>query len=293
MKYFIAILLFAFAITSGTAQDDKKKVKEKVYQTFKDTRVINTHSVETLKKGHLDFRIGHRFGDIAGDAGGWQTFWGLENAADVLFGFEYGLTDNFMIGINRSKGNGPLRQNVNALAKIKLATQQKNGRPFSIAVLGLSSMSTMGKSQSESDLNFFDKTEHRFSYHGEFIIAKKLSNYFSLQISAAWTYRNIVPNGDNNDIVSATLSSRIQLSKPLAIILDGRYIFSEYQTEKNGFYPPIGIGLEWETGGGHVFQINFTNAKGMIETDYIPYTQSNWLDGEFRLGFTIARLFRV
>lgn len=291
VKYIIAILLLAVSITSSTAQEDKKK--EKVYQTFKDTRVINTHSVETLKRGHLDFRIGHRFGDISGDAGGWQTFWGLENAADVLFGFEYGFSDNFMIGINRSKGNGPLRQNVNALAKAKLATQKKNGIPFSIAVLGLSSVSTMEKSQSESDLNFFAKPEHRFSYHGELIIAKKFSNYFSLQISTAWTYRNIVPNGDNNDIISASLSSRIQLSKPLAVILDGRYIFSEYQTEKNGFYPPIGIGLEWETGGGHVFQINVTNAKGMIETDYIPYTQSNWLDGEFRLGFTIARLFRV
>jgi len=91
-----------------TAQE--VETPEPVYQTFKDTRVINAHSVETLKAGMLDFRIGHRFGDIAGAGGGWQTFWGLEEASDVLIGFEYGLSDKFMIGINRSKGSGKVNQ---------------------------------------------------------------------------------------------------------------------------------------------------------------------------------------
>ncbi|MFT5386411.1 MAG: hypothetical protein ACI81W_003824, partial [Saprospiraceae bacterium] len=49
------------------------------FETFKDTRVINTHSVETLPKRKLDIRIGHRFGDLAGSRGGWKTFYGLEN----------------------------------------------------------------------------------------------------------------------------------------------------------------------------------------------------------------------
>ena len=51
-----------------TAQDE-------VYQTFKDRWVINSYSVETLPKRKLDVRIAHRFGDFAGDAGGWQTFY--------------------------------------------------------------------------------------------------------------------------------------------------------------------------------------------------------------------------
>jgi hypothetical protein len=50
--------------------------------------------------------------------------------------------------------------------------------------------------------------------------------------------------------------------------------------------------LEWDT-GGHVFQLNFTNATGIFETDYIPYTISNWGDGEFRMGFTISRWFNL
>lgn len=292
MKYIYTLFLIGLS-WSLHGQDAEDETPQLVYQTFKDTRVINAHSVETLKAGNLDFRIGHRFGDLAGDAGGWETFWGLENASDVIIGFEYGVTDNFMIGLTRSKGHGPLRQNVSGLAKYKIVTQEENGQPLSITVLGLATGSTMPKSQSESDLNAFVKSAHRFSYHGEFILGRKFSPYFSLQLSGAWTYRNIVPNGDKNDIVSAGISSRVQVTKSLAVILDGKFVFSELRTADKGYYPPLGIGLEWETGGGHIFQMNLTNATGMIETDYIPYTRSNWLDGEFRLGFTIGRLFRI
>ncbi len=268
---------------------------EKVYQTFKDTRVINAHSTETLKAGVMDFRIGHRFGDFAGPAGGWETFYGLENATDVMIGLELGLTDNFMIGINRAKGSGPLRQNVNGIAKIRLAEQDVNGSlPFSIAVLGQASISTMPKSDTEGLINFFPKFAHRMTYHAEAILARKFSNYFSLQLSGAWTYRNIVPSLDKNDIVSVGVASRVQLSKSIGLILDGRIVFSELRNAADsGYYPPLGIGIEWETGGGHVFQMNFTNASGISQTDYIPYTQSNWLDGGFRLGFTIGRQFKI
>jgi len=285
----ILLLVFVFFSFTSFAQES-----EKVYQTFKDTRVISAHSTETLKAGILDFRISHRFGDFGGDGGGWETFYGLENATDVMIGFEYGITNNFMVGLNRAKGHGPLKQNVSTIAKIKFAEQDvDNTIPFSLAVLGIGTASTMPRSTTEGVINFFAKTAHRFSYHAELIMSRKFSNYFSFQISGAWTYRNIVPATDKNDLVSIGFASRIQISKSLGVILDGRMIFSDIRNTATGYYAPLGIGLEWETGGGHVFQINFTNAAGVVQTDYIPYTTSNWLDGEFRLGFTIARQFRI
>ena len=54
----------------------------------------------------------------------------------------------------------------------------------------------------------------------------------------------------------------------------------------------IGIGFEFET-SGHVFQVNLTNATALMETDFIPYTTSDWGEGEFRLGFTISRWFNL
>ena len=68
------------------------KAQDYVFQTFKDSRIVNVQSVETLAKRRLDVRIGHRFGDLLGDNGGWPTFYGLENATDVMIGAEYGFT---------------------------------------------------------------------------------------------------------------------------------------------------------------------------------------------------------
>jgi len=270
------------------------QAQDKVPQTFKDTRVINTQSVETLKAGILDFRVGHRFGDAAGAAGGWPTFYGLENAADVSIGFDYGLTDNFMIGLHRNKGAGPLKSNVNMLMKYKVMRQEIEGRnPFSVAFSGMISYSTMQRSEFEFDINFFDKRAHRISYNLQVLVGSKLTERLAMQLGAGITYRNIVQPRDFNDLPSVSAVLKYQFTKVFGLILDANFMFSEFHTSENNRYPAIGVGFEWETGGGHVFQINLTNATGMAETDYLPYTSSNWGEGEYRIGFTIARQFKL
>ncbi len=287
MKNLYTILVCCLALVAANAQ-------ETVFETFKDTRVINSHSVETIKQGKMDMRISHRFGDFAGDAGGWRSFYGLENATDVLIGFEYGLTDKFMVGINRAKGAGPLRQNVNGVFKYRIITQEINGRnPFSLAVAGVASVTTMKGSETPGVLSFFDKGSHRTSYHLETILARKFSPRFSAQFSFGWTFRNLVESADKNDLVNIGAGFRVQLTKSIGLIGDLIFPISELRTAANDYYPPLGFGMEWDTGGGHVFQINFTNATGLVETDFIPYTRTSWGDGEYRLGFTIARLFTL
>lgn len=299
------LIIFVFMVCTnglfGQQSDDKvnQAPPSKVFQTFKDTRVINAHSTEMLPAGKLDFRIGHRFGDFGGAAGGWNNFYGLENASDVLIGFEYGLNDNAMIGINRTKGSSELKQNLNALFKLRLMHQEHNGnKPFSLVFLGVGSYSTMQGSEFPGTLSFFTKNAHRLSYNLSVILSKKISNYFSVQLNGAWIYRNLVPlfldpPNDTNDLVSIGVAGKIQMTRAFGILVDYTLPISALRTAENGYYHPVGVGLEWETGGGHVFQMNFTNATGLSETDYIPYTTSNWFDGEFRWGFTISRLFTV
>ncbi len=271
----------------------------KVYQTFKDTRVINSHSVETLPKRHLDFRVGHRFGDFAGEAGGWPTFYGLESAADVLIGFEYGVTDNLMVGISRTKGSGPLTQNITSLFKYRVMTQEKGKNPFSVAFVGMGSYSTMQKCGTPGLLCFFDKSAHRLSYNLQALVASKINDRIAIQASLGWTYRNNVEFRDQNDLPNAGIVFKYQFTKVFGIIVDATFTFSEFRKTElspdgsKEYHNPLGIGFEWETGGGHVFQINLTNARGLVETDYIPYTTSSWSDGGFRLGFTISRHFKL
>jgi len=282
---YIFSLLLLTSLTYG--QEGDKRI-------FKDTKIINLHSVETIKKGRLDFRIGHKFGDLAGAAGGWSTFYGLENAADVLIGFDYGITDNLLIGISRTKGTGRLRQNINGQMKYKLLEQDPDtGKPVSMTVHGMFSLSTLTTNPFVVDSDDFDKFIHRVIYHVQYIAATKIAHKLSLQINAGWTYRNIVVQGDKNDIVNLGGALKYQFSKAFAVIVEGTVPFSSLRTAENGYYPPIGIGFEWETGGGHLFQMNLTNARGIVETDYIPNSRSNWADGEFRLGFTISRLFTI
>lgn len=293
MKQLLLLIFISLSLNTLYSQDVP------VFQTFHDTRVISVHSVETLPKGKMDFRIAHRFGDMFGDAGGWPTFYGLENASDVLIGFEYGVSDKFMIGLNRAKGAGLLRSNVNFLGKYRLIEQEKPGnQPVSVTVVAMGSFSSMEKSPTEGVLHFFEKRIHRLSYHGGIHVARKFSNRLALQLNATLTYRNIVPSNDQNAIPALGGAMRYQATKGMGLLLDFTYPFSTLRSNKDlvdseKFYIPLGFGIEFDTGGGHVFQINFTNSKGLIETDYIPYTQSKWLDGEFRLGFTISRLFTL
>lgn len=287
MKYIFMIVLLALAAPI-IGQDNV------VIQTFQDRRVINMHSVETLPAGKLDFRIAHRFGDLAGSSGGWQTFFGLENAADVLIGFEYGVTDRLMVGVSRTKGAGPLKQLVTSLVKVRIMAQDEDGsNPLSFTVAGSATISTMQKSDSEGVLHFFERSAHRWSYHMDFLLARKFNKRLSGQFKGSWTYRNIVSSSDINDLPAIGFAGRYKVSKSLALLGEGTFPISSLRSSENGFYPALGFGLEFDTSGGHVFQLNFTNATGLVETDYVPYTQSNWGDGEFRLGFTISRLFSL
>jgi hypothetical protein len=282
MKDQSLIIICVFFISSSF----QINAQDLVFQTFKDTRVINSHSVETVPNRKLDFRIGHRFGNLKD---GWERLYGLEDAEDVLFGFEYGLSDELTIGISRTKGAGELSALVSPSIKYRILHQKDdNSMPLSLTLMGVSTISTMKSSQGEALTNF-DKFAHRISYTAQILIAHKFSQRFTLQVMPGYTHRNKVDFDDVNGIFSVGVATRIQINKVFGIIADATFLLAD---RPDGFYAPIGIGLEIDT-GGHIFQLNFTNATGIIENDYIPYTTSNWGDKEFRLGFTISRTFNL
>ncbi len=263
--------------------------------TFNDRRVINSHSVEMLEARKMDFRTAHRFGDMFGPQGGWPTFYGLENSTDIGIGFDYGINDNINVGISRTKGSGELRQLINTYFKARLMRQQINGRnPISITIAGMANVSTMTKSGTDGFLSFFPSPSNRWSYHIQMMFARRMNSRLSLQMSLNYTYRDIVYNYDQHDLPSIGFATRFRFTKATSLILDATFpVLDGDRNTPQTYYPPIGVGIEFITGGGHVFQINLTNATGLSETDYIPYSYSNWSDGEFRLGFTIARKFSV
>lgn len=268
------------------------QAQEKTDYIYKDRRIINSWSTEVLPKRILDFRVGHRFGDVTGSSGGWETFYGLENSTDVLIGFDYGLTDKITIGVSRAKGAGPLGQLVNGQLLWQIASRGTD-RPASLGLMGMATMSTMAKSTNPSALSYFPKFEHRFIYYGEFVAAKRFARWLSGSLGLNYVHRNYVGLNAETDLFGVTVGGRIQVSRSISIIAEATYPISVNLSKDDNYYFPLGFGLEWETGGGHIFQINLINSKGMIETDYIPYSTSSWEDGGVRLGFTISRKFKT
>jgi hypothetical protein len=310
------VLLLVLCSTLSFAQDDimadllkeQKPEKEYAKYTFKTTRVINGQSVEMVPKYAMEFRISHRFGDMAASNNDHiHSMFGFDQAADIGFIFDFGVTDNLSLGVARMKGAGPLRELWNANIKYRVLQQTKDFKyPMTIVLYGNTSISSMRRSPDPASLNYFPKGykafSHRLSYTLQALFAVKATDWLSVQLTPTFIWRNVVPANDKNYFFALGISARAKFSKRAGIIFEyflplqkegvgGRNYFSMVRGFKNApYYPSLHIGFEFET-GGHVFHINLTNSRGLLEQDYLPYNNANWAQGAFRLGFTISRMF--
>ncbi|WP_245553833.1 DUF5777 family beta-barrel protein [Cytophaga aurantiaca] len=284
---FLSVLFFlihtaVFAQTNLDSFIVEEKEPAYVIASFKATRIVNAHSIETVRKGILDFRITHHFGDVGGNYGGVHTLYGFDNASDIRFGFEYGITDRLTAGFGRSK----VAENLDFFLKYRLLRQTlDNSMPVSVTVFADLAITP------QENAAVYSEFANRMSYVTELLIARKFTKSLTLQLMPLYLHRNYVANpNDHNDLFSLGLGGRMKLTKRFSIIGDVYYSFSDYLTPSNSFYLPIGVGVEIET-GGHVFQMFFTNNAAIIENSYIAGTRSSWGKGEFKIGFTISRDF--
>lgn len=306
-KYLVLILALMMVGSKLAAQDlsaiannnQEKPKKEVVSSSFKNFKIINAQTPMTVPKHNLEFNIAHRFGDISGPSGGPTTLFGFYSISDILFSFDYGLTDKIDLGLGAYKGIGPFQDSYYGSIKYKLLQQTTDNRvPVFVSLYGDANISAAPSSYDPTSDSYFTSSADRLSYLAQIIIARKVSSKLSIEVLPTYLHRNLVLNGDENDLFSLGAGARFRLSKRFSIIADYFHTFSSYRSNTNVlpngvmFYDPIGIGVEIET-GGHVFTINFTNSTGIVENEFIPYTTSNWLKGQFRLGFNIGRDFLI
>jgi hypothetical protein len=225
----------------------------------------------------------HRFGDFAGKNGGGQFYYGLDDVADVYLGFEYGVTDNLNIDIGRSTIGGL----ADLEFKYAVLHQTTNGSsPVAITLLGEGALRPYG-------FVTYPTFGDRLSYLAQVMIARKFSPGLSLQLTPTIVSNNsTIPlvQGSEESFFALGATARLKLTNHMGLIIDYAHPFSSFRTTGNGFYDPLGVGIEIET-GGHVFTINVTNARAVSEINYLNDTQSNFAKGQFRIGFTISRIF--
>lgn len=286
------IICFWVVLTFNIFTIAQESEKTHVSETFSSIRIINGQSTETLKKRQWRYIIGHRFGDVAGELGGVQTNFGFDDAADIRFGFDFGLTDDLMIGIARLKGsNRPYRSIIEGFAKYRFLTQtEDNKMPISVAITGNAYGTYMTASEDIAAVTSFPEFSHRLAYSTQLTAARKFNSRISMALMPTLVHRNYVREDDINTLFALGGAVNIKLFKKLGLVTEYFHAFAP-QDFRQEYTNSLSFALEWLT-NGHVFSFNFTNARGFGDLQYIALTDSNWLEGQFRFGFSITRIFK-
>lgn len=269
----------------GFLEEQEEEVTNYTFATFKTTRLVSGHSVETNAEGVLQFMIAHRFSRLNT---GWRDLWGVDNAT-IRFGFEYGITDDLNIGFGRSS----FEKVFDGTIKYRFLKQKSGARNFPFTATAVSSMyvSAVEWAQPERE-NFFSS---RMSYHHALLMARKFDG-FSLQLMPTLVHRNLVPTqNDNNSMFSMGGGASVQITGSLRANVEYYYILpNQYESLIGGeeIQNTLSIGVDIET-GGHVFQLHLTNSRGMTEKYMVGETSGNWMDGDIHFGFNISRVFTL
>ena len=273
-------------------QVDAKKITY-TQATFKGSRFINGQTVETIAKKHINFWISHRFGAL--NSGFMDNFLGLDEAK-IRLGLEYGLSDVWLVGMGRST----IEKTYDFYSKYKVL-RQSNQMPVTLTVYGSLATNTMptGYILPSGNVMRYENNLQRQTYMGQILIARKFTDKLSLQIMPTILYNNKVESVyfDNN-LYSLGFGGRYKLNNRLS--LSAEYYKNIVNTQNflktsGTVYPyqdSFSIGFDIET-GGHVFQLHFTNSKGMIEKHFISQTTGTWANTDIFYGFNLARTFSL
>jgi len=244
--------------------------------TFKSTRLLNGHSIETRTEGVLEFVISHRFGRING---GVSELYGLDQSF-VRFALEYGITDKINVGFGRSSFD----KTVDGFVKYKLL-RQSNKSPFTITAFNSMAIDT------RSVINELVEEEfsYRIDYTSQVLIARKFSPSFSMQLAPTLVHRNFAPGNEQNDIFLLGIGGRYKFTNRLAFDWE---FYPQFRNDDHETENAFSVGLEIET-GGHVFQLIFSNATQMIEKGFLTETIDNFWEGDIHFGFNISRAFTL
>lgn len=291
MKRFAASFLFCIIPILMYAQEDlldllNKDAKPEINfasATFKSTRIMNGHSIERMPPGQLDFRISHRFGRINSGA---YEFFGLDQA-NIHFGLEYGIMNWLMVGI----GRGTYEKTFDGFAKFTLLRQSTGARIMPVSVSFFTSVALKSiKWPDPQRTNYFTS---RMSYVSQILIARKISQGFSFQVTPSYVHRNLVATElDPNDLLAIGAGGRMKLSKRISLNAEYYYLVNPKSYMSQQVYDPLSVGFDIET-GGHVFQLIFTNSLAMIEKGFIGETTGSWGKGDIHFGFNISRVFTL
>ncbi len=113
-----------------------------------------------------------------------------------------------------------------------------------------------------------------------------------MQIMPTVVHKNLVATvQDKNTLFILGTGVRVNLSKRLAFLAE---YYARIGDKKNsgGYQDAFALGLDIAT-GGHVFQLQLTNAQAMYESAFLRETTGKFWKGDIHIGFNISRTWSV
>ncbi len=279
--YLLPLLLTVPTLLFAQLERKPAVANDKVELTFPAPRQMNLYTVEPLSKKELHYSIMHTFNTINS---GIRDLYGLDNGANIRFSFEYGFSDRFSLSAGRSS----LDKLYDLGFRYHLLQQKiDNSMPVSVTLAGNTAVNSVDYSfLSIPDYTFTD----RMSYTAQLIIARKMSDKLSLQMSPMVSHFNRVGQelqieGTQQTYLALGFSGYYNITRRLAIT--GQFI----PNLNNDLNNNVGVGIDIET-GGHVFQLYFVTSPALNE-QYLLAGGNGVPGEEFRFGFNINRIFQT
>ncbi len=251
-----------------------------VSATFKSQRLVNGQTIETIPQGDLQFIFAHRFETLNS---GIYEFFGLDQAF-VRIGLEYGISDRLGIGLGRNS----VDKTLDSYLRYKLVGQKSGAQSFPLTATFFGSVAARIAPRNKdltSPISFND----RIAYTTQLLLARKISPATSLQLMPTLVHKNMADAAfEKNTQPMVGIGGRIKVTKSTAITTE--YYYRLDAPDGNPYHNPIGIGIDIET-GGHVFQLVFTNSRGLTERAYLTETTGDFFDGDIHFGFNVTRMF--
>jgi hypothetical protein len=265
-------------------------VKKKVYvkNTFEDNYLIDNQTVMVPIKGTFEFDIQHRFGTVEH---GLKDLFGLFAGANMRLGFSYVPKKNLQVGFGVTND----KMQIDLSAKYALLKQTKNNSmPISASLFVNTVMDTRAKNSSLPIVEFSD----RLSFFSQLIIARKITESFSVQVAPSLSYFNnvegyydkagVIQPKFNNAHLAISFSGRYKVSRSMSLIAN--YDQPLTQHPMNNPHPNISFGLEMKS-SGHDFQVFAGNYGSILPQNNNLFNQNDFTKGQFLVGFNISRLW--
>ena len=273
LSFLLAVIL---TIPAATAQMDRQRAVAQPVEFFWSPSVILLPSTTSLKPGDLDFTIHHAFGPTSG---GLSTLFGLDDAANIRFGLDYGVTQWAMIGVGRSRFN----KTVDFRAKARVL----NNEHLQASLFYNAAAETL-----EDGRDLVD----RMAYHTSALAAHRVTEDLVIQVSPGFTRFVYAPDEEQldgsvwrglNNHWSVGSAVHYELKDNVAVTGEYLAVMGERTDETTNVFS---VGVDIET-GGHVFQMFFSSTQWITPQHALAWSRNPLSDMDFGWGFNVHRVF--